>query len=95
MPRGCFPHLSLRGPRGHKALRPCVVCGLAPGNDAAPVLNLSASCRGYGHSRILNMSLSLCARCLLEAAKDGRVSNLDGLRASLDGLRALRGTPTA
>jgi hypothetical protein len=67
----------------------CVACGLAPGNDMAPVINLSAAARGYGGRRVLWLSLSLCTHCLLDAARDGRVSKLEGLRDSLRGLRAL------
>ena len=91
MPRGYYPHLKHRGPKGPKPGRPCVACGLAPGNDLWPVLNLSAAARGHGGVRILWLSMSLCTRCLLEAARDGRVTNPEGLRDSLAGLRAMAG----
>jgi hypothetical protein len=70
-------------------MRPCVACGLAPGNTAAPILNFSAATRGYGGKRILWLALSLCSSCLLDAARSGAISNLDGLRESLRGLSAL------
>lgn len=68
-----------------------MVCGLAAGNDVAPVINLSAAACGYGGKRILWLSMSLCSACLFEAARDGRVSNREGLVDSLRGLRALSG----